>query len=569
MNMRIATKHLISAWTNGTRRLVLGLGLLAISLAALLPAAVSFATTPVSFSPATSFLVEGTHPASVAIADLNGDGKPDLAAANVFSDNVSILLGTGTGTFGAATTFAVGPHPTSVAIADLNGDGKPDLAVANFHGGSVSILLGTGTGAFGAATNFPAGGNPFSVAIGDLNGDGKPDLAVTLVNVLDAVSVLLGTGTGGFGAATIFVAGGTPESVAIGDLNGDGKPDLAVANFYTNNVSVLLNTTPPAGATPSFSAANFAGGTGPISVAIADLNGDSKPDLAVANHVSSNVSILLGTGTGAFGAATNFAVAWIPLSVAIADLNGDGQPDLAVSTNNGVSILLGTGAGAFGAATDFAVGTGLGSVAIADLNGDGKPDLAATHNSGNAVLILLNTTVFDADNDGVVDAADACPGTPAGASVTPEGCTPNQAIEDVISDLEAMIAANSGTPLADKLEDALDKAEKALMELAKTPPHPKNAAGAIKNAVGDLEAAMKDGLLSAAQGNQLMLRLLSASRLLASEAIDDAIAAGGQASKIQEAQQSLAQGDALRATGAYKDTGNKYEDAISQAEGAH
>lgn len=363
-----------------------------VSYAALLSGTVASAQA-VSFGPATNFPVGSVHPGSVAIGDLNGDGKPDLATANIFGDNVSILLGTGTGGFGAATIFPVGAHPTGVAIADLNGDGKPDLAVANRHGGGVSILLGTGTGVFGAATNFPAGIRPISVAIGDLNGDGKPDLATANSGFVDDVSVLPGDGTGAFGAATNFVAGASPSFVAIGDLNGDGKPDLAVTNAYhtSNNVSILLGT-----GTGAFGAAtNFGVGTGPQSVAIADLNGDGKPDLAVANEVSHNVSILLGTGTGAFGAAKNLEVGGIALSVAIADLNGDRKPDLAVAGGKpAVSILLGTGTGIFGAATDFAA-PGSSSVAIGDLNRDGKPDLAMTNNQGNSVSVLLNNTVRD------------------------------------------------------------------------------------------------------------------------------------------------------------------------------
>lgn len=153
----------------------------------------SLNTTPApsagSFGPATNFTV-GTFPTSVAIGDLNLDGKPDLAVANSGIDNVSILLGDGTGSFGLATNFAVGTFPTSVSIGDLNGDGKPDLAVANYNSNNVSILLGTGTGSFGLATNFAVGSGSFSVAIDDLNLDGKPDLAVAN-SISNNVSILL------------------------------------------------------------------------------------------------------------------------------------------------------------------------------------------------------------------------------------------------------------------------------------------------------------------------------------------------------------------------------------------
>lgn len=141
---------------------------------------------------------------------------------------------------GAATNLAVGTWPTFVAIGDLNGDGKPDLATANGVNDNVSILLGNGTGSFGTATNFPVGDDPVCVAIGDLNADGKPDLAAA--NYLsNTVSILLGTGTGSFGAATNFVVGSFPFSVAVADFDRDGDLDLAVANGGSNTVSVLLN----------------------------------------------------------------------------------------------------------------------------------------------------------------------------------------------------------------------------------------------------------------------------------------------------------------------------------------
>ena len=324
-----------------------------------------------SFGTATNFAV-GTFPFDVAVGDFNGDTFLDLAVVNTNSNNVSILLGTGTGSFGPATNFATGgTAPRYVAVGDFNGDGILDLAVTNAGSTSnVSILLGTGTGSFGPATSFATGGTfPTSVAVGDFNGDGILDLAVTNTNS-NTVAILLGTGTGSFGPATIFAVGATPASVAVGDFNGDGILDLAVANFGSTTVSILLGT-----GTGSFGpATNFAVGSAPFSVAVGDFNGDGILDLAVVNQNSNNVSILLGTGTGSFGPATNFAVGITPRSVAVGDFNDDGILDLAV-VNGGsinvpgsVSILLGTGTGSFGPATNFAVGSFPRAVAVGDFN---------------------------------------------------------------------------------------------------------------------------------------------------------------------------------------------------------
>ncbi|MHB8853953.1 MAG: T9SS type A sorting domain-containing protein [Ignavibacteriaceae bacterium] len=377
------------------------------------------ASTP-SFTAKTDFTT-GTSPYSVCIGDLNGDGMPDLTVANRGAPpTVSVFLntttpGASTLSFAANTDFTTGTGAVSVCIGDLNGDGMPDLAVTNQGSNTVSVFLnittpGASTPSFTAKTDFTTGTSPYSVCIGDLNGDGKSDLAVANQSSI-TVSVLLNTTVFGaaapsFTATTNFNTGGaSPYSVCIGDLNGDGKPDLVVPDQGSDLVSVYMNTTTPGANAPTFAAvAYFGTGSQPQSVCIGDLNGDGKPDIAVANSGTNTVSVLLnntspGVTTPSFSAKTDLTTDYYPSSICIGDLNGDGKPDLITANPGGsgpVSVLLNTTAlGAstpsFSAKTSFTIG-GAYSICIGDLNGDGKPDLVVGNQSGFAVSVLLNTT---------------------------------------------------------------------------------------------------------------------------------------------------------------------------------
>jgi hypothetical protein len=279
--------------------------------------------------PGPGFIAPQSCPSEKSVTGFNSIGEvicsediitKDLVIANRASNHISIHLGDGTGWFGPGNNIAaIGNQPVSVVGGEFNGDTFQDLAVANAASNSVSIYLGIGNGLFGPATNFAVGGQPQSIAIGNFNGDGSQDLAVANFGLLpssNVVSILLGIGNGLFGPATNFAVGDEPQSVAIGNFNGDSFPDLAVANAGSDNVSILLGT----GIGSFVPATNFVvNGDHPIHVIAADLNGDTLQDLATANINSDNISIFLGTGTGSFGLPGSFGVGADPVSILVGE----------------------------------------------------------------------------------------------------------------------------------------------------------------------------------------------------------------------------------------------------------
>ncbi|CAC5342316.1 FG-GAP repeat protein (fragment) [Planktothrix rubescens CCAP 1459/22] len=427
------------------------------------------------FAPKVDFST-GFNPQSVSIGDFNGDGKLDLATANFNDNTASILLnttanGATTPTFATKVNFTTGSTPRSVSIGDFNGDGKLDLAVANYtNSNNASILLNTtATGAttptFNPKVDFTTGSGSTSVSIGDFNSDNKPDLAVSNQNGA-SVSILLNTTTNAttptFATKVDFTVGSQATSVSIGDFNGDGKLDLATANTNSSTVSILLNTTANGATTPTFAPkVDFSTGFNPQSVSIGDINGDGKPDLAVANSLSATVSILLnttanGATTPTFATKVDFTTGSRPLSVSIGDLNGDGKPDLAVAnySSSTVSILLNTTANGattptFAPKVDSTTGSRPTSVSIGDINGDGKPDLAVANYSSYTASIFLNTApkvtaVTATTADGSYKAGDTIAITATfDAAVNVTG-TPQLQLETGTTDQFATYASGSG-----------------------------------------------------------------------------------------------------------------------------
>jgi ELWxxDGT repeat protein len=351
----------------------------------------------------------GTNPYSVAIGDLNGDGKPDLVVANRTSNTVSVFRNTGSaGTISYASrmNFAAGSKPWSVAIGDLDGDGKADLAVVNNGSNTVSVFRNTGSNGifdFDTKVDFTTGTGPFSVSINDLDYDGRADLAVANYSS-STVSVFRNTGSPGsisYALKVDFATGTFPTSVAIGDIDGDTKADLAITNNNTNNVSVFRNTS-SVGTVSFTTKVDFSTGLQPFTVVMGDVDGDSKSDLVITNLGSKTTSIFRNTGSqGAvsFAPKVDLPVSDFPYFVAMGDLDGDGMEDMAVTSYSMKTVSVFRNASASGNITfssrvDFNAGTGAFSLAMGDLDGDSKTDLAVVNQEGNTISIIRNNPVF-------------------------------------------------------------------------------------------------------------------------------------------------------------------------------
>ena len=335
----------------------------------------------------------GAGPESLVIGDFNGDHKLDLAVPNANSNNVSILLSNGDGTFKPAVEYSVGQSPVVAAVGDFNRDGKLDLVIANNVSNNVSVLLGNGNGTFQIAVEHSAGANPAALAVGDFNRDGKLDVVVVDAGS-NKISVLLGNGAGSFQSVMTYAVGQDPVGVAVGDFNRDGKLDLAVANNFNNNVSVLLGN----GDGTFRTRVNYSGVPNAASIATADFNGDSKLDLVVANSLGFDVAVLLGNSDGTFQAPKTYGAGFEPI-MAVGDLNGDGKLDLAIADVGAtdVTTLLGNGNGVFQETVHYSAPAGVLSIALGDFNGDGKLDLAVP-DGGPGLSILLQRQPLSGPN---------------------------------------------------------------------------------------------------------------------------------------------------------------------------
>jgi hypothetical protein len=348
----------------------------------------------------------GKAPFPIAIADVNHDGKLDIIAGNMDDGTVSVLLGDGRGHFTPAhgSPFPCGANPNDIAVADMNGDGNPDLVIANTQTPYLTLLLGDGKGGFKPSAHSPFATksypHPHGVAVGNFMGDGKPAV-VTDSWGYHQILLIPSDGKGDLILPGRFFAADlhTDSGVAAADFNKDGNLDIVTVDQNANVVGLLLGD--GKGGFRKAPGSPFPAGDTPWSFTVGDVNGDRIPDVAVVPYEPQmrdpkqlGLTVLLGDGKGGMapmqGSPFSLAGCEEPSRVAIGDIRGDGLRDVLVSCakNDKLFFFMGTKNGTFNVSTR-SIPTGWGGLALGNLTGNGKDDVVVSNNKTGTITILL------------------------------------------------------------------------------------------------------------------------------------------------------------------------------------
>ncbi len=345
----------------------------------------------------------GRAPSSVVLRDLSGDGIPDLAVSVETSstfDQVDVAFGVGDGTFAPFASYGVGSNPTDLVVGDMNRDGHPDLITSNLVSNDVSVLINNGDGTFAVEVFFDTTSNtgPINCAVADVDADGFLDI-VTVNRDSDSITVFTNDGTGvNYSSAVLNTSfdgshGRGPNGLVLTDFNKDGLPDIAFT-CADDEIVLMYNSGSGSFFTGEF-AYYVATGATPVAIRAHDFDADGWLDVIVGSAGTNSLLVHLNDGGSAFpsfgpGAAT--AATASPAGFALGDHDLDGNVDLMVGlpSVDTLQLLLGNGSGGFTPAASFPVGDWPSSVAAADLDRDGDLDVATANNQGNSVSILLN-----------------------------------------------------------------------------------------------------------------------------------------------------------------------------------
>ena len=367
------------------RILSTGVALLAVLLGARASGGAEL-TVP-TYASRTLPFVEGAEPFRVALGDLNGDGRIDVAVcgSTLKQGWVRLYLARADGDYDIRDLEAP-TTPRGIAIADLDGDGHPDLVTANNLARSVSIYPGDGTGGFGQRKDLPYLANPFAVVVDDLDGDDRPDLVVA--GESGSVGVFRNQGNLEFRQEGPFDERYGPSDVITIDLDGDGRRDIVATNWREGYLSLYSNRGARVYPMPTVPY----GGKDAFGVAGGDFNGDGHADLAVTLLDASKIVVLFGQGRGKFAAGPLLPVGSGVRDVERANLNGDAALDLvSVSTDAGeVGLFYGDGHGGFASVAALKAGTHPRSAAVGDLNGDGLDDIVVANLASHDVTVFTS-----------------------------------------------------------------------------------------------------------------------------------------------------------------------------------
>jgi len=380
--------------------------------------------TATSFDPHIDFDTYASNPGGLINNDLDDDGKPDFATANGSSSIISILKNTSTS---GALSFlphidVPGTATGGMSDGDIDGDGKQDIVTP--WGGPESILIYKNTStasaiSFAAPVSFPAGLLPISTNVGDIDGDGKPDVALVEGNSF-TVSVFRNTTTAGvisFAPRVSFTTVTGANNVLIRDLDGDGKPDLSICVSGNNKLIIYRNISTP-GTLAFDPRLEFAVQNIPYGIAIGDLDGDGKPEVAVNNNNSSTISIFRNLSSPSimnFAPRVDITVGGFSQKIAIGDLDGDGKLDIAATRaaglNQTIAVFKNTsspGILSFQPKIEYVVASLPDHIAIGDFDSDGLPDIAANAISPRKITILrsavacTSTTISSQPTDSII-----------------------------------------------------------------------------------------------------------------------------------------------------------------------
>jgi len=344
----------------------------------------------------------GDYGTSIASADFDGDGNPDLVLGGIFGTGqggnvggsetgITVFIEGMSGKLQPGRNYGTGGALASLAVGDFDGDGKLDIAGADFIDGTVSLFLGNGDGTFRDAQVFSsAPGGASAIVAADFDNDGRVDLGI--IGWPNGLYVLINTGDGQFLPPTVYVLSDDAWSITAADLNDDGNLDLIIPHAVASTFTVMLGR---GNGTFQILPDLINVGTNPQDIKCKDINGDNKVDMMFTS--AEGIGVAFGNGDGTFRHPTFYDVSHgsstsLTANILISDLNQDGKMDLAV-TNAGlgvVHILLGYGDGTFAPALDFPIGGApLGLLAL-DLNGDGALDIAATNLDYPGITTLIN-----------------------------------------------------------------------------------------------------------------------------------------------------------------------------------